>query len=647
MSLFFAKIHWGNFLYAYARSLVCPVQHASATVANRWLKRFRPIHFEEAFTYDEWVRLRDETWSEWAAIEAIIPPTGWRRDLFGRTVDFRRIAMQHLCKEYLAHRRLVRYIERLGGEDAWLADSMALRYIRSMGKVHGLDVDGKVRLARGAWLWDLVYLWGRNLGWAAYLVVQAWSALRSGQCSAGADLLHEGLAVSESGSGPHELSFAWIEERGLCPPDRIIYVLAGRPRRWSPNVLQRYALLRGLGWETVFRALGHGARFLLLGILRAGKVQKVLLTEFCLRSVAPYLNAERRKVRTYLTTISACSPEHPSVALYNAMGVRTILWAYGANTALFNQRYLSPERHFHSAHMETAECWLWSEHHLSLWRSGEILPSRIRYRLIGPAMMADASPCLVGRAESRRRFLGIDDTGSTARRTVAVFDLNPVNKEGQKVLQLGPLPITEEFVEAFYQQLLRLLEALPDIRLLVKTKRQDHPHRLKPPAQKRLVDPSNEWVRTGRVINLAPDTNPYIPIGAADLTIGVPFTSPVLAGLHFGRPGLFHDPLGTALRHHYHALDAIVSHGYGDLEKKVRYWLYDCTPEAFQTFLDRPETQRFLGPHPGVDPAEEFGKALWGESFTLPPATGGMSHARDNDGNRVPADSRTCTSSAR
>src|SRR5207244_4969871 len=117
--------------------------------------------------------------------------------------------------------------------------------------------------------------------------------------------------------------------------------------------------------------------------------------------------------------------------------------------------------------------------------------------------------------------------------------------------------------------------------------------------------------------DLDPSSNPYIPIGAADLTIGVPFTSPVLACLHFGRPGLFHDPLGVVMQHHYHDLDEIITHGYEDLQKKVRYWLFEGSNRAIWELLDRPEARRFLGPRPGADPAEEFGKALWGESFTL------------------------------
>lgn len=47
-----------------------------------------------------------------------------------------------------------------------------------------------------------------------------------------------------------------------------------------------------------------------------------------------------------------------------------------------------------------------------------------------------------------------------------------------------------------------------------------------------------------------------------------------------------------------------------------------CSEQAIQRFLDRPETRRFLGPRPGADPAEEFGRALWGEGFILPQGHG-------------------------
>jgi hypothetical protein len=614
VSLFVAKIHVGNFFYVYVRSWFSPVHYASSAVPRSWLRRVRPVNFEDIFTYDEWVRLRDEIWAEWGTIVAHIHPEAWTASLFGHTVNFQRIVTQHLFKDYLAHRRLIRAIERLEVENAWISDSMVLRYIRSAVRSPGLDVDGKVRVVRGAWFWDLAYLWCRNFLWSAYLACQSFYALWPGKRYT-ANVLHEGLAFSESGTGPQELSFSWLVERGLCPPDKILFILGCRPKRWAPNILQRYALLHGLGWKTAFLAISHGALILLASIRRLSQLETLLLTEFGLRCIAPYLLVRGREVQTYLTTNAAIWPEHPCVALYNAMGIRTILWNYSANMAFFNQRYLSGERHFYTAHLETAECWLWSQHHRWLWRKGEIPPSQTSYRVIGPVMMGDATPCLMSPAESRHQHLKLPDNANRPWRTIAVFDINPLSKEGQRALLLGPLVITEELVEAFYQHLIMLLGSFSDIRLLVKTKRHDHPYKTKPAAQKRLVDPSGEWVCTGRVIDLDPDTNPYIPIGAADLTIGLPFTSPVIAGLHFGRHGLYHDPLHVVTQHHYHDLDPIISHGYEDLEKKVRYWLYECPEETFQAFLNRPETRQFLGPRPGADPAEEFGQALYGEDF--------------------------------
>jgi len=257
-------------------------------------------------------------------------------------------------------------------------------------------------------------------------------------------------------------------------------------------------------------------------------------------------------------------------------------------------------------------------------------------------MMADASPCVVSSSESRRRFLGVDDEGAN-QPLIAVFDVNSFTKEASQTLQLGPLAISQEYIEVFYQHLIRLLDAFPNVRLLVKTKRGKHPLKTESAARMKLIDPTWDLVRAGRVIDLDPDINPYVPVGAADLTIGVPFTSPVQAGLYFGRRGIFHDPLGIALQHHYHGLDEIIAHGYDDLEKKVRYWLFECADEAFQAFLNRAETRRFLGPRPGMDPAEEFGKALWGEAFSLAKSDDRMVRDRDVSGQMLPVGFRLGT----
>lgn len=639
LKIFFYCLHPFNFLYACFLTFHSTVYYADKKALPAWLLRaFKRVSYEDHLTYDDWVQIRDDTWSEWKRIVSALPSHPWEADLFDIRVGFHRIGLQRLALAYLSHRWLLKYIERVGlNKGAALEGTLAMGYIRRQGAVLGIDIDGGLPVAKGTWIGDALFEWSLIVGHLLIFFLQVSSAFRKGKDSGPKTIVHDGLAVSESGAGLQELSFAWIIDRKICTEDQILFLLGGRPKRRSKNILHRYYMLTGIGWRGAIRALRFAASVVGACISSPFSLERLRLTEFQLRCIAPYIMARERGVRVYMTTVATLGREHPCVAVYNVMGIRTVLWCYSSNDALFNTHYRSPQRYIFTAHMEPSECWLWSDRHQWRYSQGEILPSQTKYKITGPMMMADATPCLRSAGESRRAFLGLEDEGIW--RNLAVFDINPVSKKGQEDLMLGPLAITLEMVEAFYQHLERLLKSFPDIRLIVKSKRRDHPHRVKPPTLNALVENKGKWVQSGRVINLDPDINPYLPIGAADFIVALPFSSPVLAGLHFGRRGLYHDPLGLALKHHYHDLDEMISHDYEDFERKVRYWLYDCTPKAFQTFLDRPETRRFLGPHPGADPAEEFGKALWGESFTLPPATGGMSHERDNGGNRALADS--------
>ena len=60
------------------------------------------------------------------------------------------------------------------------------------------------------------------------------------------------------------------------------------------------------------------------------------------------------------------------------------------------------------------------------------------------------------------------------------------------------------------------------------------------------------------MVALPHDIDPYIPVALADVCIGVPFTSPVIAGMESGRGGIFHDPFAEIS--HVPAAPALIAH---------------------------------------------------------------------------------------
>jgi len=118
-------------------------------------------------------------------------------------------------------------------------------------------------------------------------------------------------------------------------------------------------------------------------------------------------------------------------------------------------------------------------------------------------------------------------------------------------------------LEQFFRDIERLLRQ-PQIMLVVKPKRSPQDPR------RDFADSMHRVLGSGRVIALPHDIDPYIPVALADLCVGVPFTSPVIAGLESGRGGLFHDPLGEVRRvPGAPALMAHVTHGAEDLHARV------------------------------------------------------------------------------
>src|SRR5436190_13862838 len=127
----------------------------------------------------------------------------------------------------------------------------------------------------------------------------------------------------------------------------------------------------------------------------------------------------------------------------------------------------------------------------------------------------------------------------------------------------GPTVYPPAMLEQFFRDLEGLLR-LPEIVLIVKPKRS-------------LQDPRREFASSmhrllgsNRAIEVPHDIDPYIPVSLADVCVGVPFTSPVIAALYSGRGGLFHDPMGEVVRvPAAPALMEHVTHSAEELQERV------------------------------------------------------------------------------
>ena len=494
------------------------------------------------------------------------------------------IPVKYWRKEYLSPRRLARFevldpadyfsVEEWhrAMEDAYLAyradaDSPALEQWRAIQFEERYLFDEMARRAHpgarrtGAGFAVLDALWLAVLA-AGKTVRQARALFRreGNTDTAPCAVFWTDISAGEVASADRRLSFSFAVERGLIDPRECLYFLAEPP---PPEAAERLRRI-GVRWTTVasFGFLPLPAKLgALAALLGAMFFSGSLVRWRHAAEAAPWIAAARALAcGTYLTSVSSAWPEPPQVEALRKRGVRTINWSYGANTFCFSVsdasfRDLGLLRSVTAA----AEVWVWTEA-VEDWLRRRALGAPPAMRLIGPVMSGD-SRWLARTPAAARAAYGLAE--APERRYVAVFDVPPVNKEMRLAIGHGPTVYPPAMLEQFFRDVEGLLR-LPEVTLIVKPKRS-----LQDP-RREFADSMHELLASGRVIAVPHDIDPYIPVALADLCIGVPFTSPVIAGLYSGRGGLFHDPRGELVRvPGAPQLLAHVTHGARELHTRV------------------------------------------------------------------------------
>jgi hypothetical protein len=520
-------------------SLFVPVRYWRAEyVSPRRLARFDVLDPADYFTVEEWHRAMEGAYLAYRVDHASPTLQQWR-------------ALQF--------------------EERYLFDEMARR-----------ASPDAMRAGAGFALLDWIWLGALALG---KTVRQALALFR---CEGSTDaapcrIFWTDISAGEVASVDQRLSFCFAVERGLVDPGECLYFLAVPP---SPAAADRLRRL-GVRWTTVgaFGFLPVAAKLKTLAKLLGSVASGSFVRWRHAAEAAPWVAAARALgCRTYLTSVSSAWPEPSQVEALRAKGVRTVNWSYGANTFCFSVadesfRDLGLLRSVSAA----SEVWVWTDA-VEAWLRRRSLAAPPTIREIGPVMSGD-SRWLARTPAAARLAYGIAE--SSSRRYVAVFDVPPVNREMRLAIGHGPTVYPAAMLEQFFRDLEGLLR-LPEVTLIVKPKRslQD--------TRREFADSMHELLASGRVIALPHDIDPYIPVALADVCIGVPFTSPVIAGLYSGRGGLFHDPRGEVVRvPGAPALMGHVTHGVAELHDQVARLL----GVGFKSLAQ-------------VDPGERFAAAL-------------------------------------
>ncbi|MBI3608058.1 MAG: polysaccharide biosynthesis PFTS motif protein [Nitrospirae bacterium] len=581
--------------------------------------RIQPIDLGQHFSPDDLYLMRSKVVDAWEPLERHFPASRWSGGYRRHVLDFSGKAKQDLAKRFeIAF--LLHLIAERSRTPTYVVES---RHSIYLSRLDGFPAHLRMRtlksLSFANTMCDAVYSHCLNLiGWLNLAVNLLRGCMVRRGISAGGR-----VAVMWDGVNPNELdlssdkrSFTWVVDDEKLSRAKTLFIL---PRKVDADWQDKLNRLRGECGRSGFRAgtlldlyrivpvsllLFHFARslelVLRLGFYSIAKREALDQTAYLIRMMAydPIVNHFRPTC--YVTSGSALGNEHPVVVYLKALGVRTVIYCYGSNAHLFAEH--SPQCDFRwvvFSGILSDFLLVWSRAFQVFVESHS--QTQVRVEVVGPLMPGDERVCLTNPAVMKRQVGKSRQRDAEGLKWVVAFDEAPIP---QSLRRLYPYQYTQEYSRLFLRDVVALIDEFSDILLLYKPQRSLS--RAKFTYSAEFIGFVGQLVRHERAVVLDDDVNPWVPVAVADMAIAMPFTSPAIACLHYGKRALFHDPSGIAIHHRYEGMSQYITHGYAELRKKIDH----CLHSEYSTDSDKQrlwgEVGDFIGRVPGSNSSEPF-----------------------------------------
>lgn len=554
----FLRITPANYLYALLLSLRHPVGVWKLEVPE-WLGgRFARLRPYRLFTRDEWLLETDRCFDAWksAVLPALLETQRCEARYRGRAIDLSTNLLQWLGSEFESLFLLVATASRHRAAAPPPLVIVAPWFVRALprGMLERLFPGVRFHHSPLHGLLEGLHERAITMAHVARTVLYALLALVTPRRRVGErEVVWLGISAQEIPAGDRQLNFAWAAQYGLLAKDQVLFFPPCRIRGAQRDYLAR----EGIAWlephETFsvlplaacLRALGAALASWVAGFFDGSPACGVHRPRFMAR--VPYWDelADALKVRRYFTTTSYSWPEKPEVAALTSKGVRCVIWAYSANSLLFTTgspsfRDVGVLRSI----MLTDEFWVWNRAYarwLENRRANAALPAPA-IRIAGPLMCGDPRHLALDGA-TVRRLLGLPAQGTC----IGVFDMPYVNERWRDRYGGGPGMIDFPGYALFWDGIKAVLDQVPGCFALVKLKRElGDVYRDFPDSLRQLMAQDSQYARDGKLYFAEVNVDPYLPVAASDIAIGMTYTSPVLATLARGRPGYYFDPCARA-----------------------------------------------------------------------------------------------------
>ena len=626
MTLLVSEIHPFNLGIFWLLSLFLRVEayRINPMCPSLLTRRIKAVDISQHLSWNNAHCFRSSVVQLWEELLTKFPEKDWNLRYRGMTLDFSTKAKQELIS-YFDQLMLLLMIQRQRSQDSkvYIVDSPQFRYLRNMdlsAKVYEYAVFPVFSTISVAI--DLLYMYLSVVqrmvsltGAMVYGIVRRDShhPLRARTIP----YIWDSINSNELSIDPQKRYFPWIVDGHQISMQDILFILPrGADKNARPNLYctdyQAHTLLELYRIVPIRVLLGCIAAMIAImakqTLLWSGGTVSIQKAAYFVRMMRLVPITQSFRPSCYVTNISMMGNEEPATVLFNSLGLQTIMYSYSANAYLFGDENCSCDHRAPTfAHILVSHLLVWHQDFQGFIRQHP--QDNTKVEAIGPLMSGDES---VMELPQTQRRSGLDIKSANGRNGlsyVSFFDVAPPVNTLKIARNRYPEPSTEEYNVAFLEDMMRLLEDYDDLALIYKPQRSLVGSKFSYSEEFRGLLDRLESSDRGFILDDA--INPWTPIAIADLCISMPFTPPSLAAMHYGIPGLFHDPTGMALRHRYQSISHLITHNYGELRSKVRSYISNGSRYNRDKEIIWSDARSFIGDRPGTSSSERFRNLLW------------------------------------
>lgn len=422
--------------------------------------------------------------------------------------------------------------------------------------------------------------------------------------------IYDGISARELSIDKSKITFSWLADGELIQKKDILFLLPKadfQMKSYASDYLKdkkilalsHFNMLRLSSRSKILTSFIDLLKVVINTPLFTFRLEGLMLTEYYIRILkwSPLVETLRPKIFICCSCIGC---EDPVIIYFKEMGLKTIIWIYGTNDHFFlaHENRNCDFRNVKLCNFISSTLITWNQSHKKFIE--EHPQNGLEIKIIGPLMSANED---VLKQDKKSLVNNLGLSFDSKMKYVSIFDNPLVSTKYRGNSAWCPDYITAEYNYMFIRDLYTLLSDLDNAFLIYKPKRSLKSGKFS--YDNRLKDLFEDMEQNHKAIILDYNINPWIPIALADICISMPFESPSIISLHYGKPALFHDPMNIALYHRYQSIEELISHSYEELKSKVKYWLF-----ANNSILTLPYVSDFQGASPGENSSNKFREYL-------------------------------------